>query len=68
MAAGSTPQGTVQASRSGTSISISWSATPAGQKLQSATDINGPWTEIPGASNPYTFNATGQAMFFRTVK
>ena len=68
MAAGAPSKAKVQISHSGASISISWSAAPAGQKLQSAPDINGPWTEISGASNPYTINATSSKMFFRTAR
>jgi hypothetical protein len=57
----------LQISRSGSNITISWPATPAGQKLQSSTDLK-TWKEITGASNPYTTTATGTDMFFRTQR
>ncbi|HOW63661.1 MAG TPA: immunoglobulin domain-containing protein [Candidatus Paceibacterota bacterium] len=58
----------IEISRNGATITISWAATPAGQELQSAADLNGPWTEVPGAASPYTVTPTGAAMFFRTVR
>jgi Immunoglobulin I-set domain/Protein of unknown function (DUF642) len=58
----------LQVGLKGSSVTISWPATPAGQKLQSATNIKGPWTEVTNASNPYTVTTTGAAMFFRTAR
>jgi hypothetical protein len=67
--AGSNPGGpTLQISASGNSLTISWAGTAAGQKLQSAPDVTGPWNEVPGATNPYTTTATGTRMFFRVAQ
>jgi hypothetical protein len=51
--------------KTGDSISVAWSPTAAGQKLQSATNIIGPWSEVQNASNPYSTNTSGTIMFFR---
>ena len=52
--------------RTGDSISISWGPAVAGQKLQSATNIAGPWSDIQNAANPYsTPTTTGTTLFFR---
>ena len=56
---------TLQISRNGASVSISWAPVAAGQKLLSAPDLKGPWTEITGASNPYVAPATSKQMFYR---
>ncbi|MDB6039062.1 MAG: Endoglucanase, partial [Verrucomicrobiales bacterium] len=67
--AGSTGTGaTLHITRNGTSLSISWTGTAAGQKLQSATDIQGPWTDVPNATNPYSTTAVGTKMFFRVAQ
>lgn len=34
--------------------------------LQSATKLDGTFMDVPGATSPYLFNATGQRRFFRT--
>jgi len=34
--------------------------------LQSANSVNGPYTDVPGASSPYTVDATGPQRYFRT--
>jgi hypothetical protein len=49
--------------RSGGSVVISWSG-PA--KLQSATNVAGLYTDVTGATSPYSPPATGAARFFRT--
>jgi hypothetical protein len=48
-------------------VSVSWSPAAPGQQLQSAPAVTGPWTEIPGASNPYSTGVTGAMKFFRVV-
>lgn len=58
----------LQISVSGTTISVSWSPTKAGQKLLSAPAVTGPWTEIVGASNPYTTSAGGTKTFYRVAQ
>ena len=36
-----------------------------GSVLQSATNINGPWQDVSGATSPYTVSFTGPQRFFR---
>jgi hypothetical protein len=59
---------TLHITRNGTSLSISWTGTAAGQKLQSATDVRGPWTDVADATNPYSTSATGASRFFRVTQ
>jgi hypothetical protein len=33
--------------------------------LQSATNLSGPWSSVPGATSPFTVSPTGANMFFR---
>ncbi len=33
--------------------------------LQSATNLSGPWSLVPGATSPFTVSPTGASMFFR---
>jgi hypothetical protein len=54
--------GCVKVSRSGGSIRIEWTG---GVPLQRATDLNGPWTDIPNATSPYTVQDPAQRQFFR---
>jgi hypothetical protein len=42
-------------------LQLSWSA----GTLQGATNLLGPWTNVPGATPPFSTNTTGPAMFFR---
>jgi hypothetical protein len=51
----------------GASVTVAWSPASAGQELQSAPAVTGPWTKIQGASNPYTAAPTAGALFFRVV-
>ncbi len=50
-----------------TGVTISWAPAAAGQKLQSAPAVSGPWTELVGAANPYTVTAPSTIQFFRVV-
>jgi len=59
---------TLQATLTGTSLSISWSPVTAGQKLQMASEANGLWQEIPNATNPFTTNASAARLFFRVAQ
>ena len=52
-------------SRDGNSITVSWTPTAPNQKLQSATNILGPWGDVQNATNPYTTTTSGTLMFFR---
>ena len=58
----------LQIGLSGANVVISWSPVAAGQKLQSAPAVSGPWTEIPSATNPYTTPASGSRVFYRIVQ
>jgi len=61
----SQPSVTLQIGRSGNSVSISWSPSAPGQKLFSAPNVTGPWTEITNAPNPYATTASGARAFYR---
>lgn len=52
----------VAISKSGTSVTVTW---PAGTTLQSATDVLGPWADVPGARSPYTVVPTGPQGYYR---
>ncbi|MCP5522562.1 MAG: immunoglobulin domain-containing protein [Verrucomicrobiales bacterium] len=62
---GSGPSVQLEIARTGSTVSISWAPTAAGQKLLAAPAVTGPWTEIPDASNPYTVTATESQAFYR---
>jgi hypothetical protein len=52
-------------SRNGNNLSLTW---PAGFKLQSTLKINpSTWTDVAGATSPYTAPSTNSAQFFRLV-
>lgn len=53
--------------RDGANVSIAWSPTAAGQVLQSAPAVNGPWTAVSNPSNPYPAAATDAMKYFRVV-
>jgi hypothetical protein len=54
--------GSVKVSRAGGSISIEWTG---GVPLQRATDLNGPWTDIPNATSPHTVQDPAPRQFYR---
>ena len=58
---------TMTISRTGPSVTVGWSPSAAGQKLQSAPNVTGPWEDVAGATSPYTTEATGGARFFRVI-
>jgi hypothetical protein len=49
--------------RNGDKLILSWPGTAA--KLQASTTVAGTYTNIPGATSPYTNNVTGSQLFFR---
>ena len=60
-------QGTVlTATRVGASISLAWA--PGGGKLESATSVSGPWSEVVGATNPQLVTTSQKARFYRVHK
>jgi len=44
---------------------LSWSSAWVTAVLQSATNVSGPWVNIPGATTPYTVTNTTPALFYR---
>ena len=62
------PPATLTSTVSGNNVIISWAPVSNGQKLQAASDVTGPWTEIVGASSPFTTNTTSGRLFFRVVQ
>jgi hypothetical protein len=58
---GNTFAPTLSATRVGANVQITFT----GASLQSAPAITGPWTDVAGATSPYTTPATGAAKFFR---
>jgi hypothetical protein len=52
----------VGVARQGTSLVLTW---PQGWSLQMATNIAGPFFDIPEATSPYSNNVTGPRRFFR---
>ena len=58
------PPSLVANSGSGNSTTITWSG--EGFTLQGAATVNGPWTDIAGATSPYSYDTTSSPMqFFR---
>jgi len=62
------PTVSLQIGRSGNSVSISWSPTSVGQKLLSAPNVTGPWTEITNAPNPYVTTPSEARAFYRVAQ
>jgi len=50
---------------SGENVILTWPAEPAGYNLQAAPTITGTFTNIPGATSPYTNIISGPQQFFR---
>lgn len=53
---------TVQSARSGSALALTW---PSGYQLLSATNINGPYTPVSGATSPWTNFFNKPQEFFR---
>jgi hypothetical protein len=52
----------------GNTLKLTWDAPSSGTvKLQSTTNLAGPWSDVLGASSGYTTLTTGSQSFFRTV-
>ena len=52
---------------SGQNIVVTWAAPATGTvKLQSATNVNGPYSEVVGATSPYSTPVSAGPKFFRT--
>src|SRR5947207_1627707 len=52
-------------SQRGNNLVLSW---PAGESLQTSTNIAGPYTNVPGATSPYTNDMTlDRQRFFRLL-
>ena len=50
---------------SGGNVILTWPANPAGFTLQSAPAVTGTFTNLPGATSPYTNAANSSQQFFR---
>jgi hypothetical protein len=59
-----TPGPTVTISQTGGTITITFTGT----KLQQSTTVNGTYTDVTGATSPYTVTKSGAATFFRAVQ
>jgi hypothetical protein len=55
------PSPSIIISVSGGQTIVTWSA----GILQSASQVNGPWSEVNGATSPYTVSLIGQKQYFR---
>jgi hypothetical protein len=49
---------------SGTNLVLTW---PGGGSLQSATNVIGPWINVPGATSPYVVPTIGPSGFYRVL-
>jgi hypothetical protein len=49
-------------SRSGNALTLTWGT---GFTLQSATNVTGPYQNVPGATSPYSVTMTKPTEFFR---
>jgi hypothetical protein len=58
----------LQISSSAKTVSVSWTPVAAGQKLQSAPAVTGPWTDIAGAANPFTTTPGAASLFYRIAQ
>ncbi|MHC1762959.1 MAG: immunoglobulin domain-containing protein [Verrucomicrobiia bacterium] len=58
----------LEITRTAAGFTIQWAPTSAGQRLQSAPAVTGPWTDVPNASSPFAVTASGSSMFFRIVQ
>jgi hypothetical protein len=52
----------VQITRTAGSLALQWEA---GGRLETATSVAGPWTEVPQASPPFQIQPTGPGRFYR---
>jgi hypothetical protein len=53
---------------SGQNIVVTWAAPSTGTvKLQSATSVNGPYSEVVAATSPYSTPIAGAPKYFRTI-
>jgi hypothetical protein len=59
-----TPSPTVTISQSGGTITITFTGT----KLQQSTTVNGTYSDVAGATSPYTVTKSGAATFYRAVQ
>jgi hypothetical protein len=62
------PTAVLQVGITGNTLSISWSPATPGQTLQWAPSVTGPWTDITGATNPYTSPASEPQRYYRIVE
>ncbi|MBK9138765.1 MAG: immunoglobulin domain-containing protein [Verrucomicrobia bacterium] len=65
---GSTTPPTMQVVQRAADVVISWSPAAAGQKLQSAPAVTGPWTDVTDATSPHTIKPSAAQAYFRVVQ
>jgi hypothetical protein len=56
---------TLQIRLIGETVTVTWTGGSATQKLQSAPTLSGPWTDVTGATSPYTTTAGSTPLFYR---
>jgi hypothetical protein len=65
---GATPYkipGAIRALRNGSTVQIHWTGFPGGTGLESADSLNGPWSPVVTASNPYSVPAGPNTKYYR---
>jgi hypothetical protein len=62
------PQPTLSVALQGGNVVVTWAPTAAGQVLQSAPAVTGPWSDVTGATSPYTTDAAGSARFYIIIR
>ena len=61
--------GEITATVEGDQLVLTWDApADSGVKLQSATEVEGPYTDVEGATSGYSTDMTGEARFFRLIQ
>lgn len=58
--------GSLGISLSGGNVTITWAA--AGARLQRASSVNGPWSDVTGATSPHTTTVSGSEAYFRLTR
>jgi hypothetical protein len=57
------PSLSIATNTAGAGVVVNWSDPTLG--IQSATDVNGPWTDVSGAEPPYTNTSTAAPIYYR---
>ena len=54
--------GCIKVTRGVNAVTVAWTG---GVGLESATNLNGPWTDVAGATSPHTVNGPTGQRFYR---